>query len=238
MSREDLSVHGIYVRYDAVVALRNVSLTVKKGGVTAVLGRNGAGKSTLFKAIMGLVPISGGSIRHNGVQLEKEPAWARAGHRMALVPEGSGIISSMSVYDNLRLGAYRRRLGRQTLQSEIDRCATMFPVVGKRLTSLAGNLSGGERQMVAIARALLADPEVILFDEPSFGLAPLIVEQVLAKLGELARHGYGILVSEQNALAALAISDFGYVLDRGELAFEGPALELKNSTAVEAVLFA
>lgn len=234
----DLSVDGIDVRYDAVVALRNVNLAVKKGVVTAVLGRNGAGKSTLFKAIMGLVPISAGSIRYNGVQFDKQPAWSRAAHRVALVPEGSGIISSMSVYDNLRLGAYRRRLSRDALQTEIDRCATMFPVIGTRLKSLAGNLSGGERQMVAIARALLADPEIILFDEPSFGLAPLVVEQVLTKLRELARQGYGVLVSEQNAHAALEISDFGYVLDRGAVAFEGSAAGLKNSAAVEAALFA
>jgi branched-chain amino acid transport system ATP-binding protein len=226
------------VRYDAVIALKQLSIVVKKGAVTSVLGRNGAGKSTLFKAIMGLVPISAGAISYDGVRLDQEPAWKRVSRRLALVPEGSGVISNISVYDNLRLGAYWRSLSRNQLRAEIDRCATIFPIISARLRSIAGNLSGGERQMVAIARAILADPEIILLDEPSFGLAPLVVEQVFLKLRDLASEGYGILVSEQNAAAALDISDLGYVLDRGVLAFEGPAADLKNSAAVESVLFA
>lgn len=152
--------------------------------------------------------------------------------------EASGIIAGMTVYDNLRLGAYTRNLRRPQLDEEVQGCVELFPVLGKRLRSSAGTLSGGERQMLALARALLARPKVIMLDEPSFGLAPLIVEQVFAELHALAERAYCVLVSEQNAAGALELADCAYVLDRGTVAFHGPADKLRGREDIKKVLFA
>jgi branched-chain amino acid transport system ATP-binding protein len=238
MPREGLVVRDLVVRYGAAAALGGVSVEAKPGRITCVLGRNGAGKSTLLRAIMGLVRPASGEVSFDGRALDREPAWTRPRRGLALVPEASGVIARMSVLDNLRLGAFQRRLKTAELGAEIDRVVELFPVLGRRLRSPAGTLSGGERQMLALARTLLAQPTLILLDEPSFGLAPLVVEQVLAELRGLAEQGYGVLLSEQNAAAALALADDGYVLDRGRVAFRGVAADLRGRDEVDEVLFA
>jgi branched-chain amino acid transport system ATP-binding protein len=233
-----LNVEGLVVSYGAARALNGVTMRAPLGRVTCVVGRNGAGKSTLFGAIMGLVPRGRGSMQFSGVVLEETPAWKRVSQGLALVPEGSGILSKLTVYENLRLGAFHRRLRRGDLDVEVNKVVEWFPVLGEKLRSQSSRLSGGERQMLSIGRALMADPKIILLDEPSFGLAPLIVENLFGQLQDLASQGYGVLMSEQNAAAALAVADYGFVLDRGVVAFEGLAKFLQDSDDVRSSLFA
>jgi branched-chain amino acid transport system ATP-binding protein len=233
-----LQVRNLVVRYGGAVALRGVTLEARRGQVVCILGRNGAGKSTLFRTIMGLVAPASGEIDFEGRALHTQPAWTRVSDGVAFVPEAAGVIAKMSVYDNLRLGAYHRRLDTRGLQREIERCAEIFPIIKGRLRSPAGHLSGGERQMVALARALMAQPKIILLDEPSFGLAPLVLKRVFSALKEIAQTGCGVVIGEQVASEAFALSEYGYVLDRGTVAFEGPASDLAGRDDVRSVLFA
>jgi len=236
-----LDVEGLSVRYGKVEALHGASIKVRPGQIVSVIGPNGAGKSTLLNAIMGALPVSGhakGAIVYQNEDISAVPVEKRVALGMCLVPEKRELFSTMSVEDNLVLGAYRRkRAGERNYLDQLEPVFTLFPRLKERRKQAAGTLSGGERQMLAVGRALMGKPEVLMLDEPSLGLAPLIVKEIFHIISALRQTGVATLLIEQNARAALQISDYGYVLETGELALEGPAVDLaQNPRVIETYL--
>ena len=228
-----LEITDLHVAYGRVEAVRGVSLSLQPGQIVSVIGPNGAGKTTLMAAAMGLLP-STGSLRFEGEDLRRLDVEARVERGMCLVPEGRELFGTMSVQDNLLLGAYtrhRRGAPKQALSSVFER----FPRLADRRRQRASTLSGGERQMLALGRALMAMPRLLLLDEPSLGLAPLIVRDILHIVRDLRAEGVSILLVEQNARAALEISDHGYVLETGEVVVAGPSATLVNDPRVQAI---
>jgi branched-chain amino acid transport system ATP-binding protein len=224
MSTPLLRLESLEVRYGSVQALTGVDLEVNKGELVTLLGSNGAGKSTTLRAISALVPASGGILWRGG-SLKGVPAHRLLKLGIGHCPEGRRVLSRQSVADNLTLGAYLRR-DRSGIASDLERCYTLFPRLAERRQQLAGALSGGEQQMLAIARALMGRPELLLLDEPSLGLAPKLVGEVMRALAQLHREGLTLLLVEQNAQAALEIADRGYVLEAGRLTLQGSAPDL------------
>jgi branched-chain amino acid transport system ATP-binding protein len=228
-----LEAGGIDVAYGKVEAVRGVSLTMEEGQIVAVIGPNGAGKTTLLGALMGLLP-SRGRIVYDGVDLAMLDVEQRVARGLCLVPERRELFGEMSVADNLVLGAYTRRRDRAGTKRYLDTVYERFPVLAERRAQLAGTLSGGERQMLALGRALMARPRVLLLDEPSLGLAPLIVREIFRIVVGLRELGVSILLVEQNARAALQTADYGYVLETGEIVLHGPASELLHDPRIAA----
>jgi len=229
-----LKLDNIAAGYDANLVLRNVSLQVAPGQIVALVGANGAGKSTLARVVSGLLRARGGRVLLDDTAIDGwEPA-LRLMHGLAHVPEGRQVFAGLPVIDNLRLGAYgvRGRLHQQGISRKIDEICVLFPQLAERLLQLAGNLSGGQQQMLAIGRALMSSPRVLLLDEPSLGLAPRIVAEIFRLVQRLRAQGLAILLSEQNARQSLAIADHGYVLERGAIALHGPARELLQNPEV------
>ncbi|MGF6763142.1 branched-chain amino acid transport system ATP-binding protein [Paraburkholderia sp. GAS33] len=236
-----LDVEGVSVRYGKVEALHDIGIKVRPGQIVSVIGPNGAGKSTLLNAIMGALPVSGrakGGILYHNEDISAVPVEKRVARGMCLVPEKRELFATMSVEDNLVLGAYRRkRAGERGYLDQFEPVFTLFPRLKERRKQAAGTLSGGERQMLAVGRALMGKPELLMLDEPSLGLAPLIVKEIFHIISALRQTGVAILLVEQNARAALQISDYGYVLETGELAIEGPAADLaQNPRVIETYL--
>lgn len=229
---EVLSVRGLCVSYGNVQAVTDVDLNVGEGQIVTVIGPNGAGKTTMLSAIMGLLK-STGDITFSGQAhgfLEVEQLVARG---MNLVPEKRELFGEMSVEDNLILGAFQRyRMGKRDHGQTLEEIYGLFPRLKERRTQLAGTLSGGERQMLAVGRALMAKPTLLMLDEPSLGLAPLIVREIFRIIAELRRRGVSILLVEQNARAALQVADYAYVLENGRVAMHGPAFELADDKRV------
>jgi len=231
-----LDVRDLCVAYGKVEALHNANLRVPRGRIVTVIGPNGAGKTTMLAAIMGALPASGsarGEVHFAGancVGAEIEQMVARG---MTLVPEKRELFGEMTVEDNLLLGAFQRyRSGARDQQQTLDEVYALFPRLQERRAQLAGTLSGGERQMLAIGRALMARPQLLMLDEPSLGLAPRIVREIFHIIDELRRRGASILLVEQNARAALQVADYAYVLETGEVALEGPAADLARDPRV------
>ncbi len=228
-----LEVSRLCVSYGKVEALHQASLTVGAGQIVTVIGPNGAGKTTLLSAIMGLLPKTDGDIRFLDElqpEIEVERLVARG---MSLVPESRALFGGMSVADNLQLGAFmRHRRGDRDHPETMEQVFNIFPRLRERREQEAGTLSGGERQMLALGRALMAKPRLLLLDEPSLGLAPLIVKEIFRVIADLRRTGVSILLVEQNARAALQVADYGYVLQLGEIALEGPASQLADDPKV------
>jgi branched-chain amino acid transport system ATP-binding protein len=236
-----LDVTGLSVRYGKVEALHGAAIKVGAGQIVSVIGPNGAGKSTLLNALMGALPVTGyakGAIRYRGDDISAVPVEKRVALGMCLVPEKRELFATMSVEDNLVLGAYRRkRAGERDFLDQLAPVFELFPRLKERRRQAAGTLSGGERQMLAVARALMAKPDLLMLDEPSLGLAPLIVKEIFHIIGALRETGVATLLIEQNARAALQISDYGYVLETGELVLEGPAGDLaRNPRVIETYL--
>ena len=223
-----LEVSGLNVRYGSVEALRDVSVKVETGGLVAILGANGAGKSTLLRAISGIARPASGTITLRGEQIAGLGAEEIVRRGVSHVPEGRGIFPDLTVSENLMIGAYVRRA--QDVRADYDRVLKMFPPVERRERQLGYTLSGGEQQMLAIGRALMAAPQVLLADELSLGLAPIIVKQVFAKLDEARKAGITILVVEQNARLAMKFADYLYVLKYGRVVMEGTREKFENST--------
>lgn len=227
-----LEVRGLRVAYDKVEAVSGVSLNVAEGQIVTVIGPNGAGKSTLLSAIMGVLP-SRGSIVFDGQPREHAEIEEMVAAGMGLVPETRALFAEMTVEDNLMLGGFHRyRCGERDQTAQLREIYELFPRLRERRQQLAGTLSGGERQMLAVGRALMARPRLLMLDEPSLGLAPRIVREVLRIVSELRRRGVSILLVEQNARAALQVADYAYVLETGAITLEGPAAQLAQDPRV------
>ena len=221
-----LELDDVSVAYGGIPAVSGVSFGVAPGSIVTVIGPNGAGKSSLLNAVMGMLPVQG-RIRFGGEDLRDIRMAARVLAGMSLVPEHRELFATMSVEDNLRLGAFRHRAeGRAAATRGLEEIFSLFPRLKERRRQRAGTLSGGERQMLAMGRALMARPALLMLDEPSLGLAPLIVRDIFQTITELRRTGVAILLVEQNARAALQVSDHGYVLETGRITLEGPSAEL------------
>jgi branched-chain amino acid transport system ATP-binding protein len=225
-----LEASGVCVAYGKVEAVHQVALRVDPGRIVTVIGANGAGKTTLLAALMGLLPGTG-SVRYAGEDVRDLPPERRVARGLALVPERRELFGSMSVADNLRLGAFHRRRD-PSVARDLAAVYERFPRLQDRQDQLASTLSGGERQMLALGRALMSKPRLLMLDEPSLGLAPLIVQEIFRIVQDLKRAGVSILLVEQNARAALRIADYGYVLETGSVALEGPAHELEHDKRV------
>jgi branched-chain amino acid transport system ATP-binding protein len=215
-----LSVDSIEVFYGEFQALEKVSLKVDKGQTVIVVGPNGAGKTTLLRTIAGLQPPRQGTVSFNGERTERLPAHLTVEKGISRVPEGGRVFPNLTVEDNLKVGSFTKRARAQATQ-KMQEVFDLFPILGQRRRQLAGSLSGGERQMLAISRSLMSQPRLIMLDEPSLGLAPLVVEMVFEVVKRMRAEGYSILLVEQNAYKALAIADYAYLLESGKLVFEG-----------------
>jgi branched-chain amino acid transport system ATP-binding protein len=225
-----LELRGVAGGYGPVQVLHDIDLSVETGHVAVVLGANGAGKTTTLRAISGVIPVKG-EIRFDGSSITGKGPEAMSKLGIAHVPQGRGTFSELTVEDNLRIGAINRR--DNDVERDLERWYEMFPRLGERRTQAAGSMSGGEQQMLALARAMMSRPRLLLLDEPSLGLAPLVTRELFARLGDLNRdEGLTILVVEQNANLALDIGHWGYVLEAGAIAVQGPAEQLHDDEAV------
>jgi len=226
---------GLVAGYHQTPVLRSVDVSVDAGEIVCVLGANGAGKSTLARALAGLLAVREGTIELDGCMLSDLPVSERVMAGVSLVPEGRALFPRLRVKENLMLGAFRRNRG--GLSAAMTEVLDLFPVLAPRLNQVAGTLSGGEQQMVAIARALMARPTYLVLDEPSLGLAPIIIERILVKVRELASSGMGIILIEQNASLALAISDRAVVIERGVVVMSGDAATIRDDGDVVRAYF-
>jgi branched-chain amino acid transport system ATP-binding protein len=228
-----LEVSGLEVAYGGIVAVKDVSLSVGRGEIVTLIGANGAGKTTTLKAIVGLVAPRKGTIRVFGKDARANATHDLVARGVALVPEGRAIFGSMTVRENLELGSFRRR-DSDARSERFERCLKLFPRLGERLSQDGGTLSGGEQQMLAIARALMSAPDLLLLDEPSLGLAPKLVRQIFDSIREIAASGITILVVEQNTRLALETANRAYVLVTGEVVLSGSAAELRDDPRIRA----
>jgi branched-chain amino acid transport system ATP-binding protein len=229
-----LKLNSVKVAYGAIQAVKGVSLEVRAGEVVTIIGANGAGKSTLLKSICGLEPVAEGSIVLNGQDVTKVKAHERVALGVAMSPEGRGVFADQTVLENLMLGAYSRRKDVAGIEAAIEREFNRFPRLRERQNQLTGTMSGGEQQMLAISRALMSEPKLLLLDEPSLGLAPLIIKDIFQAIRELRESGLTILLVEQMAKQALGVADRAYVLETGCITLEGTGRELLNDPKVKA----
>lgn len=228
-----LEIQGLNVRYDAIRVVHNVSMEIRQGELIALIGANGAGKSTILKTISGLLRAESGRILFNGMEITKMPSHTIVAGGIVQVPEGRQIFSKMTIEENLKLGAFLQK-DRAQNRERLERTFGLFPILKQRLRQSAGTLSGGEQQMLAIGRALLGNPKLLLLDEPSMGLSPLLTQQVFEVLVELKKEGITMLLVEQNAYDALEISDRTYILETGVITMEGESSQLIENPKVKA----
>ena len=233
-TRAMLKITGLEVRYGGIRALNGLSLIVPEGSIVTLIGANGAGKSTTLRTISGLVPPAAGSIRFDGKEIAGWPAHKIVAEGLAHVPEGRLVFPELNVRENLMMGAYLRR-DRKEIAADLAWVGEFFPRLKERITQQAGTLSGGEQQMLAIGRALMGRPRCLMLDEPSLGIAPLLVETIFERLVDLNRtRGMTMLLVEQNASLALKVSQYAYVLETGHIHLEGPSGEIKNRPEIKA----
>lgn len=225
-----LELDGLVVSYGEAAALRGVDLRVERGTVVSLVGSNGAGKSTLVKALMGMQPVSGGAIRFGGEDITRRPATERPALGITLVPEGRRLFKDMTVRDNLLLGLHHKEARKRAVG--LDHVYDLFPILGKRPKQLAGTMSGGEQQMVALGRALVSQPSLLVLDEPSLGLAPIVVQEVFRTIERVTAEGVTVLLAEQNMQKALELSDHGYVLADGRVVLDDTGEALLRSDEV------
>ncbi|MBD8605489.1 ABC transporter ATP-binding protein [Aeromicrobium fastidiosum] len=226
-----LEIHAANVRYGKVHAVRDVDLTVDQGEVVVVVGPNGAGKSSLMGAISGIVALESGRLEFEGADISGMAPHKIARRGLIQVPEGRHIFAPLTVEENLMVGAYARK-GKQEIRDDLDKIFGMFPILEQRRDGMAGLLSGGEQQMLAFGRALMGKPHILLIDEPSMGLAPALVDQVIAAIARIASEGIAILMVEQNAHAAFGVADRAYVLDQGTVVLTGAASDVSSDPRV------
>ena len=227
-----LELRELRVAYGGIQAVKGLNLELREGELVSLIGANGAGKSTTLKAICGLLKPQGGEVRYQGRAIGAQGPWDLVAQGLVMVPEGRGIFARMSIEENLRMGAYLRRDGE--VDADIDAVYQRFPRLKERHRQLAGTLSGGEQQMLAMGRALMARPRLLLLDEPTMGLAPIIVDQIFEVVRDVHAQGVTVLLVEQNAQRALQMADRAYVLESGELALSGAAADLLGDARVQA----
>ena len=228
-----LEVNNLRLSYGGIVAVRDFNLTLNKGSFLAIIGANGAGKTTLLKGLSGLKKSSGGSIKFKNQDITATKADVRASNGITLVPEGRGIFSRLTVMENLLVGSFVRKYDKNSLEEKVEQQLILFPKLRERLNQLAGTLSGGEQQMLAIARALVGVPDLLLLDEPSMGLAPIITEQIFDVIRDINREGVTIILVEQNAGLALKMARQAIVLESGEIVRNANANELLEDDSVK-----
>jgi branched-chain amino acid transport system ATP-binding protein len=226
-----LAIQGLYSGYGKIEVLHDVNVAIERGQIVTLIGANGAGKTTLLKTISGLIRPTAGAIEFDGQSLVRRPPHKIVGLGLSQVPEGRAILKRMTVLDNLRMGAFTR--SDFEIQSDIDAVFERFPALAERRAQMAATLSGGEQQMLAIGRALVARPKLLLLDEPSLGLAPKFITRIFVTLHELKKEGKTILLVEQNARQALQVADRGYVMERGRIVMSGSGQELLNTPEVQ-----
>ena len=226
-----LKIENLKVSYGGIQAVKGIDLTVAPGELVALIGSNGAGKTTTLKALAGLLHPVSGKIHYNGKSLHNIPAHQRVGNGLALVPEGRGVFARLTVEENLRMGAYTRD-DKAAIAHDMQRIYELFPRLAERRTQLAGTLSGGEQQMVAMGRAMMSKPKLLMLDEPSMGLAPMMVAKIFETIRDISAQGVSILLVEQNAKLALEVAQRGYVLESGLVTLSGSAANLLGSDAV------
>ena len=231
--RTMLKIENLFVNYGGINALRGISLEVQDGEIVTLIGANGAGKSTTLRTITGLVKAASGSVLWNDTELLGKPIDEIFKSGIAMVPEGRRVFSDLTVLENLQIGAYLRK-DREEIDKDIEWVYSLFPRLKERYWQYAGTLSGGEQQMLAVGRALMSRPKLMMMDEPSLGLAPLVVQDIFSIIKEINRQGVTILLIEQNANMALRIADRGYVLETGQISMTGTGLELLNDESVKA----
>jgi branched-chain amino acid transport system ATP-binding protein len=227
-----LQVSGLKVAYGGIQAVKGVSFEVCEGELVSLIGANGAGKTTTLKAVTGIQPLAEGQIEFLGRPIKGQGAWDLVRQGLVMVPEGRGTFTRMSITENLQMGAFVRDDGE--IEADMDRVFSIFPRLKERRHQLAGTLSGGEQQMLAMGRALMARPKVLLMDEPSMGLSPIMVDKIFEVVSEIHRQGTTVLLVEQNASRALQLADRGYVMDSGEITMAGDAHSLLNDARVRA----
>ncbi|WP_428911761.1 ABC transporter ATP-binding protein [Niallia sp. Krafla_26] len=229
-----LELSDVTIKYGAITAVRNVSLHVKKGQIVALIGTNGSGKTSILKAISAITPVDSGEITFNGNLINKVPTHKIVHSGISHVPEGRGIFPELKVYENLRIGAYTRK-DKAEIKADEENMYRLFTRLAERKNQVAGTLSGGEQQMLSIARALMARPQLLLLDEPSMGLAPIMAKEIFKIIKEINEMGTTILLIEQNANLALSISDYGYVIETGEVVYKGDQQELMNDSKIKEI---
>jgi branched-chain amino acid transport system ATP-binding protein len=227
-----LKVSALKVAYGGIQAVKGVNFEVRQGELVSLIGANGAGKTTTLKAITGLQPVAGGDIEFMGRSIRGQGAWDLVKQGLVMVPEGRGCFQRMTITENLQMGAYVREDAE--IQSDIDKVFAIFPRLKERQAQLAGTMSGGEQQMLAMGRALMARPKVLLLDEPSMGLSPIMVDKIFEVVADIHQRGTTVLLVEQNASRALQLADRGYVMDSGEVTMSGDAKQLLDDPKVRA----
>ncbi|AFJ86619.1 Branched-chain amino acid transport ATP-binding protein LivF [Burkholderia sp. KJ006] len=228
-----LKIKGLQVNYGGIQAVKGVDMEVRQGELVTLIGANGAGKTTTMKAITGLKPYSAGDIEYEGKSIKGIPPHELLKRGLAMVPEGRGIFARMSIIENMQMGAYLRN-DKDQIKKDVDRMFGFFPRLKERATQLAGTLSGGEQQMLAMSRAILSKPKLLLLDEPSMGLSPIMVEKIFEVVREISKEGITVLLVEQNARLALQAADRGYVMDSGTVTMEGDAKQMLDDPKVRA----
>jgi branched-chain amino acid transport system ATP-binding protein len=232
MSQPLLKVSGLKVAYGGIQAVKDVSFEVRQGELVSLIGANGAGKTTTLKAITGLQPMSAGDIEFMGAPIKGRGAWDLVRQGLVMVPEGRGTFARMTIHENLMMGAYIR--DDKGIDPDIDRVFAIFPRLKERRDQLAGTMSGGEQQMLAMGRALMARPKLLLLDEPSMGLSPILVDKIFEVVGDIHRQGVTVLLVEQNASRALQLASRGHVMESGEITMSGDAKWLLSDPKVRA----
>ena len=228
-----LQVTGLQVAYGGIQAVKGVDFEVREGELVTLIGSNGAGKTTTMKAITGTLPLAGGDIEYMGKSIRGQGPWDLVKQGLAMVPDGRGVFTRMSIMENLHMGAYIRD-DKQGIEDDIEKMFAIFPRLKERRTQLAGTLSGGEQQMLAMGRALMSRPKVLLLDEPSMGLSPLMVDKVFEVVQDVYAQGVTVLLVEQNASRALSIANRGYVMESGIITMNGDAKQMLNDPKVRA----
>jgi branched-chain amino acid transport system ATP-binding protein len=229
-----LEINDLCVKYGAIPAVKQVNLRLYQGEIVALIGTNGSGKTTVLRTISGIVRASQGQIRFEGSEITKLEPHRIVQRGISHVPEGRGVFADLTVLENLKMGAYIRK-DKAAIRQDIEQMFSLFPRLAERKNQLAGTMSGGEQQMLAIARALMARPKLLLLDEPSMGLAPLIVKEIFRAIRSVNREGVSVLLVEQNTKMALAAANRGYVMETGSIVVQGDAEELKNNAVVKTV---
>lgn len=227
-----LEVNNLQVNYGVIRAIKGISFEVNEGEIVSLIGANGAGKTTTMQSIMGLIPIKDGTVTYDGKVINKIPGHKLISMGMSQVPEGRRVFQELTVYENLVMGAYTQK-DKKKIKEDIEDICTRFPRLGERKNQIAGTLSGGEQQMLAMGRAMMSHPKLLMLDEPSMGLSPLLVDQVFEIIKECHSQGMTILLVEQNAKKALSISDRAYVLETGDITATGKGIELLNNEEVK-----